>query len=103
MIQTTGTKRLLSLDVFRGITVAGMIIVNSPGGDDCFPWVAHAPWHGWTPADLVFPAFLVIMGCSRAISLSRRGEGGDELAPVLWQIVRRSLIIFALGLLTSII
>ena len=55
--------RLRSLDVFRGLAVAGMIVVNNQGsGTHAFPGTTHAPWHGVTPADLVFPFFLVAMG-----------------------------------------
>jgi len=55
--------RLQSLDVFRGITVAGMLLVNNPGTwSAIYPPLAHAEWHGWTPTDLIFPFFLFIVG-----------------------------------------
>ncbi len=100
-MENTAPKRLLSLDIFRGLTVAGMIVVNSPGSDDTYAWAAHAHWHGCTFADLVFPSFLVIMGTSLVISLSRRRERGDSVGRLLSQIFRRSLIIFGLGLIAS--
>lgn len=96
-------QRLLSLDVFRGLTIAGMIVVNSNGSDETFPWVAHAPWNGCTLADLVFPSFLVIMGVSLTISLGRRRERGEPVGAMLRQILRRTFVIFAFGLLSSAI
>ncbi len=63
--------RLLSLDLFRGATIAGMILVNNPGDWGSVYWpLLHAPWHGWTPTDLIFPFFLFIVGVS--LTLSRR-------------------------------
>ena len=61
---TTGT-RLEALDVFRGSTVAAMILVSTPGNWDAVYWpLEHAAWHGWTPTDLVFPFFLFAMGAA---------------------------------------
>ena len=94
-----GTGRLLSLDAFRGLTVAGMILVNNPGS-----WAAvygplqHAAWHGWTPTDLIFPFFLFIVGVSITLALSRRAEAGGTKRDLYVKIVRRSAIIFGLGL-----
>ncbi|MBI3554331.1 MAG: DUF1624 domain-containing protein [Elusimicrobia bacterium] len=99
MKETPG--RILSLDVFRGLTIAGMILVNCPGNDNPYPFLAHAEWDGWTFADLIFPAFLVIMGVSLALSLGRRVEKGEKPFDVLGQAFRRSAIIFALGLVVS--
>jgi predicted acyltransferase len=66
---STPKTRLLSLDAFRGLTIAGMILVNSPGDWLCVYWpLLHAPWHGWTPTDLVFPFFLFMVGVSLAFS-----------------------------------
>jgi predicted acyltransferase len=82
--------RLISLDVFRGLTMAAMVIVNNPGTWDHVYWpLLHAEWHGWTPTDLIFPFFLFIVGIS--ITLSRRSESWGR-------IIRRAAIIFALGL-----
>src|SRR5580765_2653225 len=81
--------RLVSLDAFRGLTSAAMILVNNPG-----TWAAiygpleHAPWHGWTPTDLIFPFFLFIVGVS--MGFSRKGSFREAL--------RRSAILFGLGL-----
>src|SRR4051812_17481135 len=91
--------RLKSLDVFRGITVAGMLLVNLPGDrNHAYPWIHHAEWNGCTAADLVFPFFLFIVGITTEISFrSRRGRGASdrELAA---QILKRASIIFGLGL-----
>src|SRR5215203_4216605 len=73
--RATGASRLLSLDAFRGLTVAGMILVNNPGTwGSIYGPLEHASWHGWTPTDLVFPFFLFIVGVSIALALSRRAE-----------------------------
>ena len=92
--------RLASLDVFRGITVAGMILVNNPGSwDTIYPPLKHAEWDGWTPTDLVFPFFLFIVGVSITFALSRRLADPSERAGVVGKIVRRSAIIFLVGVL----
>ena len=93
------TERMLSLDVFRGITIAGMVLVNNPGDwGALYAPVAHADWHGWTPTDLVFPFFLFIVGVSITLALSRRADAAGGRRDLYLKIVRRSLIIFALGL-----
>ena len=62
--------RLRSLDTFRGLTVAAMLLVNNPGSwSYVYPPLAHAEWHGWTPTDLIFPFFLFIAGVALAFSL----------------------------------
>jgi predicted acyltransferase len=97
--QATSADRLVSLDVFRGITIAGMVLVNNPG-----TWTAihspfeHAQWHGWTPTDFVFPFFLFIVGVSITLALGRRAERAGTRRDLYIKIVRRALIIFALGL-----
>jgi predicted acyltransferase len=93
------TTRLLSLDAFRGMTVAGMTLVNNPGTwSAIYSPLEHAEWHGWTPTDLVFPFFLFIVGVSITLALSRRAEAGGSKRDLYFKIVRRSLIIFGLGL-----
>src|SRR5215475_13675483 len=68
-------QRLVSLDVFRGMTVAGMLLVNDPGTwSAVYPPLEHAAWNGWTPTDLVFPFFLYIMGVALELSLASRRE-----------------------------
>ena len=65
-------QRLLSLDVFRGVTIAAMILVNNPGSwGDSYPQLKHAAWNGWTMTDMVFPFFLWIMGVAMTLSFSR--------------------------------
>ncbi|MDQ3586562.1 MAG: DUF5009 domain-containing protein, partial [Acidobacteriota bacterium] len=74
-----GAIRLLSLDVFRGITIAGMILVNNPGTwAHIYDPLEHAAWHGWTPTDLVFPFFLFIVGVSITLAFARRVERGGS-------------------------
>lgn len=91
--------RLRSLDVFRGMTVAGMILVNNPGTwGAIYSPLEHAEWHGWTPTDLVFPFFLFIVGVSITLALSRRAESAGSKRDLYVKIVRRSAIIFGLGL-----
>jgi len=81
--------RLVSLDAFRGITIAAMILVNNPGDWAHVYWpLLHAPWHGWTPTDLIFPFFLFMVGM--ALPFSRRVRFREAL--------RRSLVIAGLGL-----
>jgi predicted acyltransferase len=85
------TLRLRSVDVFRGLTMAGMVIVNNPGDwGSVYAPLRHAEWHGWTPTDLIFPWFLVIMGTAMALA-------GPDRAPWL-VVVRRTALIGGLGL-----
>jgi predicted acyltransferase len=91
--------RIRSLDVFRGVTIAGMILVNNPGAwDAIYSPLEHAEWDGLTPTDLVFPFFLFVVGVSITLALARRAEGGGGRRDLYVKIVRRTLIIFALGL-----
>ena len=95
---TEQPERLISLDVFRGITIAGMVLVNNPGSWSHIYWpLAHAQWHGWTPTDLVFPFFLFIVGVAIPLALGKRVERGDPLKPIYLKIVIRTVIIFLLG------
>ncbi len=95
-------ERLLSLDVFRGLTVAGMLLVNNPGTwSAIYPPLEHAKWHGWTPTDLIFPFFLFIVGITTHLSLTARRERGDDDSVLVKQILRRGSIIFLLGFLMS--
>jgi predicted acyltransferase len=98
----TKTERLLSLDVFRGMTVAGMLLVNNPGTwGAIYPPLQHAPWHGWTPTDLIFPFFLFIVGITTELSLRARRARGDDEQAILRQILRRGALIFLFGFLLS--
>jgi len=92
-------ERLVSLDVFRGITIAGMTLVNNPGSWEHIYWpLEHAQWEGWTPTDLVFPFFLFIVGVSITLALGNRVERGSNKRDLYLKILKRSLIIFAIGL-----
>ncbi|MEG4394557.1 heparan-alpha-glucosaminide N-acetyltransferase domain-containing protein [Microcoleus sp. BROC3] len=122
--------RLKSLDVFRGIAIASMILVNNPGSwKQVYPPLEHAEWHGCTPTDLVFPFFLFIVGCAMSFSLSKytqnykkssaeksqllqieeskkaaRKPASFFLLPasnIYWRIARRAAILFILGLLLN--
>lgn len=90
-------ERYYSLDVFRGATVALMILVNNPGSwSHVFSPLKHAPWHGCTPTDLVFPFFLFAVGNAMAFVMPRLQAGGDRL---FWQkVLKRTVLIFLIGL-----
>ncbi len=91
--------RLVSLDVFRGLTIAAMVLVNNPGTWSSIYWpLEHAEWHGWTPTDLVFPFFLFIVGISITLAFGRRVEEGTVKRDLYLKVVKRSAIIFGLGL-----
>ena len=95
-------ERLLSLDVFRGLTVAGMLLVNDPGTwSAIYPPLEHAEWHGWTPTDLIFPFFLFIVGVTTHLSLSARRARGDDDGDIRKQILRRGALIFLVGFLLN--
>jgi predicted acyltransferase len=95
-------ERLLSLDVFRGLTVAGMLLVNDPGTwSSIYPPLEHAAWHGWTPTDLIFPYFLFIVGVTTYLSLESRRARGDEERAIRAQILRRGALIFLIGFLLN--
>ena len=95
-------QRLISLDVFRGMTIAGMVMVNNPGGSPVYWPLDHAEWNGLTPTDWIFPFFLFIVGVSISISLGKRvTEKVDGKA--YWKIVSRSASIYLLGAAISII
>lgn len=91
--------RLTSLDVFRGLTIAAMILVNNSGDGQHTYWpLEHAKWNGWTPTDLIFPFFLFIVGVSMVFSFSSRTARGQTRKHLLLHVLKRSAIIFALGL-----
>lgn len=95
-------ERLLSLDAFRGLTVAGMLLVNDPGSwGSIYPPLEHAAWHGWTPTDLIFPFFLFIAGITTHLSLSSRRARGDDEGAIRAQIIRRGVLIFLFGFLVN--
>ena len=94
-----GGGRLESLDVFRGATIAAMMLVNNPGTwSAVYPQLRHAEWHGWTFTDLVFPFFLWIVGVAMTLSFARRVARGESKSGLMFHALRRALILFALGL-----
>ncbi len=99
----TKPQRLLSLDFFRGLTVAAMILVNNPGSwGNIYPPLAHAEWHGCTPTDLVFPFFLFIVGVSIAYAMGSKKEDPSAHATVLKKALFRSFKLFMLGFILAI-
>src|SRR5712691_2866664 len=92
------SNRLVSLDVFRGLTVVGMVLVNNPGSWAHIYWpLEHAEWNGWTPTDLIFPFFLFIVGVAIPLALGKRVERGDQRRDLFLKIVYRTFVIFMLG------
>lgn len=94
--------RWQALDAFRGLSVAGMILVNNPGSwSHVYPPLAHAEWHGWTPTDLVFPFFLFAVGVSMTVSFRRRAAAGADRGRLLRKVAWRAAVIIGLGLLLN--
>ncbi len=92
-------SRLVSLDAFRGLTIAGMILVNNPGSwAFVYRPLGHAEWHGWTPTDLIFPYFLFILGVAIPFSFQRRLDDGAHKGDLLRHVALRALVIIGLGL-----
>lgn len=98
----TSGNRILSLDIFRGLTIMAMIIVNTPGSwSFAYPILRHSEWNGCTPTDLVFPFFIFAMGFSAVLSISKRLQKGISRQKLVLQLIRRSAIIFLLGLIIN--
>jgi predicted acyltransferase len=94
--------RLLSLDVFRGLTVAAMILVNNPGSwSHIYAPLKHAEWHGCTPTDLIFPFFLFIVGVSISYALGSK-KGYMSHSKLIFTALKRALILFGLGLFLNL-
>jgi predicted acyltransferase len=97
-----GAKRLYSLDVFRGLTLAAMILVNNPGQPTTvYRVLRHANWNGYRPADFIFPFFLFVVGAAIHLALPRRLHNDQRGAKLLTKILRRTLLLLALGLLLN--
>jgi predicted acyltransferase len=93
------SKRLISLDVFRGMTIAAMILVNFPGSWEAMYWpLEHAEWVGTTPTDFIFPFFIFIMGVSVALSFSKQQEKGISKQQIAVKSIWRAVKLFAVGL-----
>ena len=97
----TKYSRLLSLDVFRGITIMIMILVNSPGNRTSFAMLDHSAWNGCTLADLVFPFFVFIVGVSSVLTLAKQRSQGMSFRYLLGKITKRTIFLFAIGLLLN--
>ncbi|MGZ3184432.1 MAG: acyltransferase family protein [Telluria sp.] len=98
------SQRLVSLDAFRGFTIAAMVLVNNPGDwNNLYPQLEHAKWNGWTFTDLIFPFFLFISGVSMALSLGRLAEEGAPKGALLRKLARRAALIFLIGFLLNLV
>jgi predicted acyltransferase len=96
------STRWEALDVVRGLTVAGMLLVNNPGTwDAVYPPLRHAEWHGWTPTDLIFPLFLFIVGITTDLSLGRRAEQGASDGEIRRKVLVRGGLIVLSGILLA--
>src|SRR5476651_2225731 len=96
--------RLRSLDVFRGITVAAMILVNDPGDwGHIYAPLEHSKWNGCTPTDLIFPFFLFIVGVSIVYSMERKVGRHSNHGRMLWSALRRGVLLIAISLTIHVI
>ena len=94
------SERIQSVDVFRGLTIALMILVNNNGDFRNTYWpLLHSEWNGWTPTDLVFPFFVFIVGVSMVYSFRSRLARGDSKSAIFIHVLRRAIILFAIGVL----
>jgi predicted acyltransferase len=90
-------RRLFSLDILRGLTIAFMIMVNNTGGDGAWTQMRHADWNGFTATDLVFPTFLFVVGASIVFSVRARLSRGDSRTKLAWRSLRRAVVLFLCG------
>ena len=101
LLAAKNSKRLVSLDVFRGITIAAMILVNNTAGKT-YPQLRHIRWNGWHLTDLIFPFFLFIVGVAIVYALSSRIKIGRRPKDIYLKILRRAIILIVLGLLLNL-
>lgn len=102
MGEVTRPSRLLSVDLLRGLTIAFMILVNDPGSEpESYAPLQHAYWNGFTPTDLVFPTFLFLVGITTVFSLRARMDRGATRGKLLWTVVRRAVLLYLVGIVTS--
>jgi predicted acyltransferase len=103
-VSTVVNDRLVSLDAFRGFTIAGMVLVNNPGDwNNAYGQLLHAKWHGWTFTDWIFPFFLFIVGVSMVFSLAKKPLADDERVKAMFSLWKRAAIIFLIGLTLNFI
>ncbi|MBN1900194.1 DUF5009 domain-containing protein [Candidatus Sumerlaeota bacterium] len=94
--------RMIALDVFRGVTIAGMVLVNNPGSwSNKYAPVSHARWNGCTPTDLIFPFFLFIVGVAMTFSFEKRLLRGDGRLGLFLHVCQRTIVLFLLGLILA--
>jgi predicted acyltransferase len=98
-----GEPRLFSLDVFRGATIAAMIVVNNQSSVSAYSPLRHAEWNGWTLTDLVFPFFLFIVGVSLVFSFQARQRHRASRAALVRHTLRRSAVLFAVGMALNLL
>src|SRR5262245_15840459 len=102
-LKSPGDRRLLSLDVFRGATIASMMLVNNPGTSSAvYPALRHSAWHGWTFTDTIFPFFLWIAGVSMTLSFAKRMERNNSRVRLLMHTLQRGGAIFLLGFVLNL-
>src|SRR5579863_415774 len=94
-------RRLISVDILRGLTIAFMIMVNNPGGEGAWTEMRHAEWNGFTATDLVFPTFLFVVGASIVFSIQARLDRGDSRAKLARHSLWRAAVLFLLGIVVN--
>src|SRR3984885_3601417 len=98
----TAPRRVLSIDVLRGLTIAFMILVNDPGDwGHVYAQLDHAEWNGFTATDFVFPNFLFLVGVSIVLSLESRLARGQSRTSLAWHMLRRAATLFAIKMFLS--
>src|SRR5579863_5535253 len=100
-VATNPVKRILALDVVRGITIAFMIMVNNNGGPGSWRFMNHANWNGLTPTDLVFPTFVFIVGVSVVFAFHARIAKGDTRAKLAKHTIIRAIVLILLGIIVN--
>jgi len=102
-MSVSSQERLTSLDIFRGLTIAGMILVNNAGNwSAVYHPLRHSAWNGWTLTDLIFPFFLFIVGVAMTFSFGKLTENGSPRTQIYQKVFRRTLNLFLPGLLLNI-
>ena len=102
-ISKPNSDRLASVDFYRGLAVAGMILVDNPGSDDLAYWpIKHAEWNGWTPADFIFPSFIFLVGVSMVFSFAARLRRGESRRKILNHVLIRTVLLIVIGLLVNV-